>query len=125
MIVIVESPFRGSSREQEAYNRLYLSLCLRDSILRGETPLASHQMYTDCLDDSYDEERQLGISLGYQLWENARGIVFYLDLGWSVGMRLAYHHALDWQVHAVKPRRFVEIRTLNGGPLCSKAVSDV
>jgi len=83
--VIVESPFAGDRRR----NRRYLESCLRDCVLRGESPYASHKMLTDCLDDEVPEERKLGMGGGYTWWVVADDIVFYVDLGWSGGMQKA------------------------------------
>ena len=41
-LVLVESPFRGDNYNETRDNILYARLCVRDSILRGEAPYASH-----------------------------------------------------------------------------------
>ena len=84
---IIESPYAGLV----PLNRAYLQACIRDSLSRGETPYASHQMLTDALDDGDPEQRELGIKAGLDmrkhLIEGCRAIVvFYTDLGWSPGM---------------------------------------
>lgn len=60
--VIIESPFAGEVEENIKCARQ----CLRDSILRGEVPFASHLLYTQegVLDDDDPYERELGINLG-------------------------------------------------------------
>lgn len=40
--VLVESPFKGKDYSETARNIYYARLCVRDSILRNEAPLASH-----------------------------------------------------------------------------------
>ena len=40
--VVVESPFKGNEWQDTERNRVYLELCLRDCIERGETPYAWH-----------------------------------------------------------------------------------
>jgi len=82
--VVVESPFKGN----RVRNKRYLEFCLRDCVYRGESPYASHKLLTDCLDDDDAEERRLGISAGLA-WRHAAAHVFYVDLGWSDGMKLA------------------------------------
>ena len=83
--VIVESPFKGDV----ARNKRYLERCLRDCLMRGESPYASHKMLTDCLDDDDPTERNLGIMAGFA-WKRGTGepTAFYVDLGWSDGMRM-------------------------------------
>lgn len=90
-LVIVESPYKGDV----ARNTRYLRSCLRDCISRGESPYASHRMLTDCLDDGDPNERRLGIEAGLA-WRNVVTLdgfrvkhVFYTDLGWTDGMKLA------------------------------------
>ena len=40
--VIIESPYAGNVEENEEYARK----CLRDCLMRGEAPFASHLLYT-------------------------------------------------------------------------------
>jgi len=60
--VIVESPYKGDIPTNVAYARE----ALRDSLMRGEAPLASHLLYTQegVLRDEIPEERALGIEAG-------------------------------------------------------------
>jgi hypothetical protein len=87
--VIIESPYAGKISD----NTAYLKRCLRDSIDRGEAPLASHLLYPYVLREDLQAERQLGIELGYEWWYGARCIVFYCDKGWSPGMKAALERA--------------------------------
>ena len=102
--VIVESPFKGD-RER---NKRYLERCLRDCLRRGESPYASHKMLTDCLDDDDPNERRWGIEAGFAWKQDAELTAFYVDLGWSGGMKMGrdFCHEAD---HAY------EIRTLPAG----------
>lgn len=93
-LTVLESPYRGwgATREEIAHNvelnLTYARLCLRDSIQRGESPIASHLLYTQphVLDDSKPEERKLGLMCGL-LWIPACDYgIFYTDRGWSSGM---------------------------------------
>ena len=81
--VDLESPFRGD----EAYIE-YARRAMFDSISRLEVPFASHLLYTQVLDDSDAYERDLGICLGKRWAKFCKASVFYLDYGWSDGMRL-------------------------------------
>jgi hypothetical protein len=83
--VILESPYAGDVDRNVTYARL----CLRDSLLRGEAPIASHLLYTqpNVLDDNLPEERQLGIDAGLSWREVAEATVVYTDLGISKGMQ--------------------------------------
>ena len=52
-LVIVESPFRSYDAFCYADNITYAMSCVKDSLLRGESPFASHLLYTQggILDD--------------------------------------------------------------------------
>jgi hypothetical protein len=55
-LVILESPFAGDVER----NTLYARHALKDSLMRGEAPIASHLLYPQVLDDLIPSERQLG-----------------------------------------------------------------
>ena len=101
--VILESPYAGDIERNERYARA----CLRDSLLRGEAPIASHLLYIQpgVLRDDVPDERQLGISAGLAWLPVADATVVYVDLGRSRGMEYGITAAED-------VNRSVEIRTL-------------
>lgn len=82
--VILESPYAGNVEANIKYARA----CVRDSLLRGEAPIASHLLYTQegILRDDIPEERNQGIHAGLAWKEVADLHVFYVDLGISRGM---------------------------------------
>jgi len=92
MRVIVESPFAG---DVEA-NLTYLRRAMRDCLLRGEAPFASHALYTQpgVLDDDVPEQRALGMEAGFAWGRAASASVFYVDRGVSSGMAEGYRRAL-------------------------------
>lgn len=83
-LVIVESPYAGEVTRNTAYARK----CLRDSLMRGEAPIASHLLYTQpgVLDDNILSERQQGIDAGQAWGAVAHLYAFYTDYGISRGM---------------------------------------
>jgi hypothetical protein len=99
--VLVESPYAGDVKR----HILYLKACMRDCLDRGEYPFASHMLYTQVLDDSIPEERELGIRAGLAWGGAARLTVVYEDLGISNGMA----HGIEV---AKKLARTVEYRRL-------------
>lgn len=91
--VIIESPYAGDVERNVKYARL----CVRDSLQRGEAPIASHLLYTQegILDDDVPSERILGINAGLA-WKNvAEKHVFYIDYGYSSGMLYAKEYATN------------------------------
>lgn len=105
-LVILESPFAGDVERNIRYARA----CLRDSLMRGEAPLASHLLYTQegVLDDNNKEERQLGIDAGLAWGERADATVVYVDNGITKGMVEGIHRART-------EGRTVELRSLFAG----------
>jgi hypothetical protein len=91
VIVILESPYSGDLEANVAYARA----CLRDSLLRGESPFASHLLYTQpgVLRDEDPTERELGIRAGFELRAAADLTAVYTDRGISGGMILGIDHA--------------------------------
>ena len=84
-LTIIESPYQGDVKRNLAYGRA----ALRDSLLRGESPLASHLLYTQdgVLDDAVPVERQRGIAAGHAWMQAAELVAVYDDLGISNGMK--------------------------------------
>lgn len=91
--VILESPYAGDIERNVKYARA----CLRDSLLRGEAPIASHLLYTQpgVLQDEIPAERQHGIDAGLAWREVAEATVVYIDLGTSRGMEYGISAALQ------------------------------
>jgi len=67
---------------------------LRDSLARGEAPIASHLLYTQVLDDNDPAERSIGIAAGLAWRTVAEASVVYVDRGVSGGMQLGIGAAL-------------------------------
>lgn len=87
--VILESPYRGRNLVERAMFEKYLDLCIRDSVHRQEAPFASHKMYPGALDEDDPDDRDAGIHCGYEWWQATRRIIFYIDYGYSDGMKAA------------------------------------
>jgi hypothetical protein len=83
-LVIIESPYAGDIEANVEYARA----CIRDSLERGEAPIASHLLYTQpgILRDEVPSERQWGIDAGLAWRRVAEMAVFYTDRNWSGGM---------------------------------------
>ena len=98
-VVFIVSPYRGDIEQNEAF----LAECFRDSIARGECPVAGHAMYPRVLMDADPEERALGVALGHVLMACSDRVAVYAKLGVSDGMRLDVAEAgrlglaVDWR----------------------------
>lgn len=105
-LVILESPYAGDVDANVDYARA----CVRDSLMRGEAPIASHLLYTQpgILDDTVPAERQHGIDAGLAWRAVAHASVVYTDRGISKGM--------EYGIAAAKAAGIpVEYRTLARG----------
>lgn len=108
-LVVIESPFRGATPEEEATNVMYGRRALRDSLGRGEAPVALHLLYTlpGVLEDNDFGERRLGMTASQAWYRVAHACIVYADLGISDGMAEGIECA---KAHGVR----VEYRTIGG-----------
>ncbi len=83
-LVIIESPYAGDIARNTAYARA----AVRDSLERGEAPIASHLLYTQpgILRDDIPEERQWGIDAGLAWRAVAELTAVYDNFGITEGM---------------------------------------
>jgi hypothetical protein len=108
-LVIIESPYAADTEEGVRANEEYARRCVRDSLLRGEAPIASHLLYTQkgILDDKVSLERQQGIDAGLAWRRVADASCVYVDRGISTGMKYGIAAAKE-------SGRAVEYRSLDG-----------
>jgi len=92
-LVILESPYAGDVDANTEYARR----CVRDSLSRGEAPIASHLLYTQpgILDDDKPNERRWGIDAGLAWMSSADLVAAYIDHGVSAGMMEGLERALN------------------------------
>jgi hypothetical protein len=106
--VIVETPFKGVTMEEQQANINYARACARDCLVNyNEAPFLSHLLYTQegVLSDAIPEERNLGIDAGLSWGSVAEATVVYTDLGISKGMEYGI-------ADAIKANRPIEFRNL-------------
>lgn len=103
-LVIIESPYAGKTDRNIEYARR----AVRDSLMRGEAPIASHLLYTQkgILWDDEPTERKLGIEAGLAWYNAADASVIYADYGISEGMKrgiaMAKKHKLPIEYRYIK-----------------------
>lgn len=103
-IVCLESPFKPSAADIATYvgrysaadllrqNLIYARMLLLNSLLQGETPVASHLLYTQVWSEK-PELRDAGIKAGIEMHKRSDLVALGVDLGVSSGMKLASDHA--------------------------------
>lgn len=108
VFTVIESPYSGDVEENVKYARR----AVRHSLMLGEAPFASHLLYTQegILDDTKNEERGMGIHIGWRVGEHANRVAFYVDRGWSFGMRAALRKWIP-QAH----KRPIVLRYIDAG----------
>lgn len=104
--VMIESPYSGDIES----NVKYAYDCVRDSYLRGELPFAPHLLWTkisindeDNGKDHYsDNNHKHNVNSREHALQGCRvmrcklgHVVFYLDRGWSSGMKRAFKEAKE------------------------------
>jgi hypothetical protein len=89
MRVVIESPYA----DNVGLNISYARECLWDSLLRQESPFASHLLYTQVLDDKISGQRKLGMDLALNWYDVADLCAVYTDHGISDGMRRGIEYA--------------------------------
>lgn len=90
MIVIIESPYAGDTETNTAYARD----CMLDSIRRGESPFASHLLYTQVLDETAD--RETGLKAAEPFYRICDLVAVYTDYWISPGMRVGIELATKY-----------------------------
>ena len=102
MLVILESPYAGNWF-QRWLNVRYARRCIKDSLMQGEKPIASHLLYTQpgILDDSNPIDRAVGIKAGLAWLKVADKSVVYTDRGITSGMEQGIKAAEDAGVSVV------------------------
>jgi len=90
-LVILESPYAGDIEG----NTIYARDCVRDSLRRGESPIASHLLYTQpgILNENIPAERLWGIEAGHAWLKHADLMAVYEDWGLSGGVKAAIKKA--------------------------------
>lgn len=104
-LVIIESPYAGDID----LNTRYARACLRDSLERGEAPLASHLLYTQpgVLDDGDAKQRRNSMDAGWAWMREARIVAVYENLGVTPGMVEGIKRAVEYDLE-------LEFRTIDG-----------
>lgn len=102
--VLIESPYRNENEQEFSKNIEYAKSALLDSFQRGETPMASHLLYTQVLNED-TTERYEGISRALNWLSIVDSVVVYVDRGVSEGMKMSIDKAKSLNVE-------VELRTI-------------
>jgi hypothetical protein len=90
--VVIESPCKPSDTGFSWDDHQdYLKLALRDSISRGEAPIASHGLFafSNVFDDAAPDQRTACMEAGWCWIKHASAVIVYVDCGITEGMERA------------------------------------
>jgi hypothetical protein len=92
-LVLIESPFAGDVDSNIKFARA----CMRDALIRGESPFAMHLLYTQAgiLNDDIPEDRNWCIEAGLAWGKHACKTVVYTNLGITPGMEIGIQRAIE------------------------------
>lgn len=113
LFVLIESPYNGHPDGIEGAER-YAKACMKYAIDHGATPLASHLLYTQVLDDRKPEERAKGKQLGWKWLRHVHEIWVFVDYGMTEGMIEGLHENND--LPGPRPTKFIKIKDTEHWP---------
>ena len=111
--IILESPFSGEVDR----NVLYAKALIHKLAHEGYAPSASHLLYTQCLDDTKEFDRDLGINKGLD-YAHDKDSIIGIDLGISGGMKYGI-------ARAERENRDYKFETLSTDKNVIKEVSEI
>lgn len=90
---VIITPFAAEDYSKAAAVKRYGDRCIKDSVQRGESPVASHLFYYDVLNVKNPIERDIGL-LSQLTWiPKCDIVVVYVDFGITPAMRVAINVA--------------------------------
>lgn len=106
-LVVIEAPYWAAPDKLGKY----LAECIRDSLKRGESPIASVATFalSNALNESTPAERELGMRAGWAWYRKADLCAAYIDHGTSSGVMRGIEQA---RLHDVP----IELRFLYADP---------
>lgn len=105
-LVVIESPYAGDVQRNVAYARA----AVRDSVLRGEAPIASHLLFTQAgiLIDGIEAEREIGIEANLAWARVCDFAAIYIDYGVSPGMKKAIEFYEERRINIVSKFMYIK-----------------
>ena len=94
-LLYICSPYRATDAETLQRNVEYAKALTRTIFLRGDCPVTPHLYMTQCLDESIEEEREIGLGAGMNILRRCDGIVVGMKYGISEGMAAEIQCAKD------------------------------
>lgn len=97
-LLYICSPYRATDAETLQRNVEYAKALTRTILLQGDCPVTPHLYMTQCLDESIEEEREIGLGAGMNILRRCDGIVVGMKYGISEGMAAEIQCAKDGEM---------------------------
>ena len=85
-LLYICSPYRATDAETLQRNVEYAKALTRTILLRGDCPVTPHLYMTQCLDESIEGERRIGLAAGTEILRRCDAVVVGMKYGISEGM---------------------------------------
>lgn len=93
------SPYRADSEDILKRNIEYAKHLTKLALDDGYAPITPHLYLTQCLDDTIESERSIGLAAGVELLKTCDIIIVGVDYGITAGMRLELAAAYENGIH--------------------------
>ena len=85
-LIYICSPYRAENDAALQRNIDYARELTRNALLQGDVPVATHLYMTQCLDESIEGERRIGLAAGTEILRRCDAVVVGMKYGISEGM---------------------------------------
>ena len=85
-LIYICSPYRAENDATLQRNIDYARELTRNALLQGDVPVATHLYMTQCLDESIEGERKIGLAAGTEILRRCDAVVVGMKYGISEGM---------------------------------------
>lgn len=103
-IVFVSSPYAPTNGMTVEENVSFARKCVKGLIDDGYCPIAPHLIYPFVLDDNDQDQREKGMKLAKELLHKCDFVCFFVDNGFSSGMKEEKDYAEKLKISTVTVR---------------------
>ena len=94
-LIYICSPYRAENDAILQRNIDYAKELTRSALLQGGVPVATHLYMTQCLDESIEGEREIGLAAGTEILRRCDLVIVGMKYGISEGMAAEIQCAKD------------------------------
>lgn len=92
-LIYICSPYRANDDAVLQRNIEYARELTRGVLLQGSIPVATHLYMTQCMDESIEEERNIGLAAGREILQRCDAVIVGAKYGISSGMKVEIEFA--------------------------------